>query len=56
MTVLGKYKPRQVFIGDEFTLTPIAGLNSMCNCDIHISIGTNPTRIILSYVDIKILM
>ena len=24
----------------------------MCNCDIHISIGTNPTRIILSYIDI----
>lgn len=29
MTVLGKYKPKQVFIGDEFTLTPISGLNGM---------------------------
>lgn len=53
MTVLGKYKPKQVFIGDEFTLIPISGLNSMANCDIHLSIGTNPTRIILSYVDYK---
>ena len=53
MTVLGKYKPHQVFIGDETKLTPISGLNSMCECNIHISIGTNPIRIILSYVDYK---
>ena len=25
----------------------------MCNCDIHISLGSNPTRIIISYVDIN---
>jgi len=52
MSFLGKYKPKQVFIGDELKLISIIpGLNSLCECDIHISIGNNPTRIILSYVD-----
>lgn len=53
MSKIGKYKPRQVFVGDEIQLNAIHGLNSMCDCDIHISIGTNPMRIILSYVDYK---
>lgn len=51
MAIIGKYRPKQVFIGDEMKLNAIQGLNSMCDCDIHISIGTNPMRIILSYVD-----
>lgn len=29
----------------------IHGLNSMCLCDIHISLTHNPTRLILSYVN-----
>lgn len=53
MNTIGNYKPFQVFIGDEIKINEtILGLNSLCNCDIHISIGTNPTRLILSYVDI----
>lgn len=53
MSTIGNYKPFQVFIGDEIKINEtILGLNSLCNCDIHISIGTNPTRLILSYVDI----
>lgn len=53
MSIIGNYKPHQVFIGHEIKINEtILGLNSLCNCDIHISIGTNPTRLILSYVDI----
>jgi len=53
MNTIGNYKPHQVFIGEEIKINQtILGLNSLCNCDIHISIGTNPTRLILSYVDI----
>jgi len=52
---IGNYKPHQVFYGNETVLNNsyINGVNSMCECDIHISIGNNPTRIILSYVDIN---
>lgn len=49
ISIIGNYKPKQVF---KENCEIIQGLNSMCNCDIHISIGTNPTRIILSYIDI----
>lgn len=52
MSILGNYKPYQVFIGDEIKINKtILGLNSLCECDIHISIGTSPTRLIISYVD-----
>ena len=53
MSAIGNYKPYQTFIGEELKITKtILGLNSLCECDIHISIGNNPTRLILSYVDI----
>lgn len=55
ISTLGNFQPKQVFYGEETNLNNfnINGLNSMCECDIHISIGNNPTRIILSYVDTK---
>jgi len=55
ISTLGNFQPKQVFYGEEYNLNNfnINGLNSMCECDIHISIGNNPTRLILSYVDIK---
>jgi len=52
MSSIGNYKPCEVFIGDEIKLmNSINGLNSLCGCNIHLSIGNNPTRLILSYVD-----
>jgi len=45
---LGSFTPHQVYYDSMCILN---GLNSMCDLDIHISIGTNPTRIILSYVN-----
>lgn len=45
---LGSFAPHQVYYDDMLIIN---GLNSMCDLDIHISIGTNPTRIILSYVN-----
>lgn len=53
MSSIGNYKPYQVFIGeDNKIIQSIQGLNALCNCNIHISIGSNPIRLILSYVDI----
>lgn len=52
MSIIGNYKPYQVFIGeDNKIIESIQGLNALCNCNIHISVGNNPTRLILSYVD-----
>lgn len=53
ISILGNFKPYQVFYSNENILNnySINGLNSMCECDIHISIGNNPTRLILSYID-----
>jgi hypothetical protein len=52
MSVIGNYKPYQVFIGDEIKISKtILGLNSNCDCNIHISIANSPTRLIISYVD-----
>jgi hypothetical protein len=54
MSIIGNYKPYQVFIGEEIKISKtILGLNSNCDCDIHISIANNPTRLIISYVDGK---
>ena len=52
MSIIGNYKPHQVFIGDEIRIEQITSLNSLCDCDIHISIANNPMRLIISYVDI----
>lgn len=55
MNIIGNFKPYQVFIGEEIKISKtILGLNSLCECDIHISIANNPTRIIISYVDIEL--
>jgi len=52
ISIIGNYKPYQVFIGEEIKISKtILGLNSNCDCDIHISIANNPTRLIISYVD-----
>jgi hypothetical protein len=52
MSVIGNYKPYQVFIGEDIRITKtILGLNSNCDCNIHISIANSPTRLIISYVD-----
>lgn len=47
---LGSFTPHQVYYDSMCILN---GLNSMCDLDIHISIGNNPTRLILSYVNIN---
>lgn len=53
MNIIGNYKPHQVFCGEEIKdIKIINGLNSMCECDIHLSIGNKPIRLILSYVDV----
>lgn len=52
MSIIGNYKPHRVFIGDEIRIEQITSLNSLCECDIHISIANNPMRLIISYVDI----
>ena len=53
MSTIGNYKPYQCFIGEELKISnTILGLNSLCDCNIHLSIGNTPTRLILSYVDI----
>lgn len=55
MSVIGNYKPYQVFIGEDIRITKtILGLNSNCDCNIHISIANSPTRLIISYVDSNI--
>ena len=52
MSVIGNYKPYQVFIGEDIKISKtILGLNSNCDCNIHISIANSPTRLIISYVD-----
>ena len=49
MSILGNYKPKPVFIGED--MEQITSLNSMCDEIIHLEIGNNPTRLVLSYVD-----
>ena len=47
MSVIGNYKPYQVFIGDEIKIyKTFLGLNSNCDCNIHLSIGNSSTRLI----------
>lgn len=45
MSIIGNYKPYQVFIGDEIRIEQITSLNSLCDCDIHMIL-------IISYMDI----
>ena len=48
MSSIGNYRPYQVFIGDELKISEtILGMNSLCNTNIHISVGNNPLRLIL---------
>ena len=52
---IGNHKPHQVFFGEDLLILSekniVKGLNSLCESDIHICIASNPTRIILSYID-----
>ena len=55
MSIIGNIKPKCVYKGysNEINNTDIIyGLNSMCLSEIHIAISNNPSRIILSYIDI----
>ena len=48
---IGNYKPHSVYYNHtENELVKIDGLCSLCESDIHISIGKSPNRIILSYI------
>lgn len=49
MSILGDYKPKPVFIGED--MKQISSLNSMCDEKIHLEIGNNPTRLVISYVE-----
>lgn len=50
---IGKFKPHEVYCGNDDELDSkdvIAGLCSLCENAIHVSLGFNPTRLILSHV------
>jgi len=54
MSIIGNYKPHQVFIGEEMNIRNISALNSLCDCDIHLSLANNPLRLIISYMDLDL--
>jgi len=49
MSILGNYKPKPVFIGED--MKQISSLNSMCDEKNHLEIGNNPTRLVISYIE-----
>jgi hypothetical protein len=49
MSIIGNYKPKPVFIGED--MKQLSSLNSMCDEKIHLEIGNNPTRLVISYVE-----
>jgi hypothetical protein len=56
MSLIGNHKPRSVYYGysnDIDEKDVIKGLNSLCKSEIHVAISLNPTRLILSYVNIN---
>ena len=56
ISMIGNYKPMPVYHGNKNTFDSndiILGLNSLCNNEIHISIGFNPNRLILSHIAIE---
>ena len=53
MYTLGNYEPMAVYYGNKEYYTNediLKGLNAMCINEIHISIGNNPNRLILSHI------
>ena len=53
MYTLGNYEPIPVYYGNKEYYTNediLKGLNAMCINEIHISIGNNPNRLILSHI------
>ena len=48
---IGNYKPYPVYYDNYDKCEILNGLNSMCDCEIHISIANAPCRIILSYIE-----
>ena len=56
LSLIGNYKPKSVYYGysNEINSTDVInGLNSLCMTEIHVAISNNPTRLILSYVNIN---
>jgi hypothetical protein len=56
MFILGNYKPMAVYHGNKDFYNNqdiIMGLNSCCINEIHIALGINPNRLILSHIKIK---
>jgi hypothetical protein len=49
---IGNFKPKSVYYNndDNNELLKIDGLCSLCDSDIHISIGKSPNRLIISYI------
>jgi hypothetical protein len=57
MSFLGNNKPKSVYYGYSNDIDDsyiIHGLNSLCYCEIHISITTNPLRLVLSYINTEL--
>ena len=53
ISIIGNYKPMCIYHGNKNTFNAndiINGLNSLCQNEIHISIGFNPNRLILSHI------
>ena len=53
ISTIGNYKPMSVYHGIKESFNSndiILGLNSLCQNEIHISIGFNPNRLILSHI------
>jgi len=53
ISILGNYIPMPVYFGNKHIFTNediLVGLNSLCINEIHISIGFNPNRLILSHI------
>lgn len=56
MSYIGINIPKSVYKGYSNDIQEsdiIPGLNSLCLCEIHIAVSNSPSRIILSFIDIK---
>jgi hypothetical protein len=56
ISIIGNHKPMSVYHGNKNIFNSddiILGLNSLCQNEIHISIGFNPNRLILSHIAIN---
>lgn len=56
ISTIGNHKPMLVYYGNKHIFNSddiILGLNSLCQNEIHIAIGFDPTRLILSHITIN---